>query len=182
MDRKKEYSLWLMPNGKEYERARDMILKIAKNNSAPVFEPHVTLLGDIAGYEEEVSRRTSELAGKLKPFRIRLIGTGYLESFFRCLFIKAGKTKQLMKANDAARKIFGRRDDRPFMPHLSILYGHYSPESKEKIIKDIGRFKLEFVADRIFLVSSSSEIPIKEWRVLEEFRLKATSQPADRTS
>ena len=42
----KGHTLWLMPTGESYKRFSNLIKKLAKQYNAPVFEPHITLLGD----------------------------------------------------------------------------------------------------------------------------------------
>lgn len=60
------YSLWIKPSGKVAEKLSQEIASQAAEYSAPVFEPHVTLLGDIQGNAEEIMQQSRELAGLIK--------------------------------------------------------------------------------------------------------------------
>jgi len=51
------YHLWLKPSGPSYEVLAGLIRDLAKELSAPVFEPHVTFLGDLEGSEQDHMNR-----------------------------------------------------------------------------------------------------------------------------
>ncbi|MBI4019941.1 MAG: hypothetical protein HY367_01300 [Candidatus Aenigmarchaeota archaeon] len=168
-----EYSLWLRPEGKAHERLSGLISDLAEQYNAPRFEPHVTLLGDIAGSYGDTRARAIPLAGMIRPYSIRLTEIGCGDTFFKCVFIRAEQARPVMEANAMARKAFNRVNDPPYMPHLSILYGSYRQETKEEIIRQIGgTFNMEFGVKSICLVSSSDSTPIEEWRVMGEFKLR----------
>jgi hypothetical protein len=62
------YSLWLsVPAGSQVGRQlRQEIATQAKAHSAPLFEPHVTLLGGIEGDAESIITKAQELAARIK--------------------------------------------------------------------------------------------------------------------
>jgi hypothetical protein len=62
------YHLWLKPTGASYEVLAELVGDLAKKLSAPVFEPHVTLLGHLDGSERDYIQR----ARKLGAIRRRL--------------------------------------------------------------------------------------------------------------
>lgn len=57
----KGYSLWLMPTGEAYGKFSNLIKRLAKEYNAPVFEPHVTLIGDLMGSENGVLKKVEQL-------------------------------------------------------------------------------------------------------------------------
>lgn len=116
------YTLWLMPSGAEYNRFADLIKKLAQQYNAPVFQPHVTLLGEFPQPEKEAMRLTQELVIGQKPFPVKLRQIDYQEYHFRALFVKAVKTPDLVNLHERAKKLFGMEHIPPYMPHLSLLY------------------------------------------------------------
>ena len=132
-------SIWLVPPHDAYEPLAALIKRLSEQYRGLFFEPHVTLLGHIAGAEQTVIDRTEQLANRLNPFTLALSDADSGETFFQNLFIRAKQTAPLMAANRRAQEIFYRRDDPAFMPHLSILYGQHDRSVKSKIIHDIGR-------------------------------------------
>ncbi len=168
------YSLWLVPEGAVYESLSRLISRLAGRHSAFVFEPHVTLLGQLPGTEEEILSKTAQSAAALRPHEIKLTTVDYLDEFFRCLFIRAEESDWILDANKKAREIFGRTNDPPFMPHLSLMYRNLSPEAKQRIIAEIGpRMDLTFRIASLHVVATEGDP--REWRRAGEFPL--TSHP-----
>jgi 2'-5' RNA ligase len=166
-----KYSLWFMPEGNIYQKLSDLISQLSKKYSAPYFEPHITILHSLAMPEEEMIKKTSELAIRIHPFRIELTTTDYLDEYFRCFFVRAGKTVELINANLKAREIFNRKSDPKYMPHLSLLYGNFPSKIKEEIIEEIGReFDESFEIKSIHLFSSEEDIG--KWHRIKEFYLR----------
>ena len=56
------------------------------------------------------------------------------------------------------------------MPHLSLMYGDFTPQIKEKIITEIGKkIPISFDVDNIHLFSTDSKP--KNWRRIKKFPL-----------
>ena len=172
MTKAKGYSLWLMPTGDVYRRLSGVILKLSEKHSTPRFEPHITLLPEIGGLSEDaIVEKTLQLSRIVSPFEIRLTHVNYLDQYFRCVFLRAEETTELKNANYKAQEIFGRLQDLKFMPHLSLMYGNLTPETKEQIIETIGReFNVIFNVANIHLFSTEGEP--KDWHIIKEFELK----------
>ena len=172
----REYSIWIIPPEPFNDRLTQVIARLSKQYSTLSFEPHVTLLGDLLLPEEDMVSKTSQLADLLRPFTLQLTTVSYLSEYFRCLFIKVEETEALMEANRKARTLFQREYDPRFMPHLSLLYGNFTPEKKEAIISEIGRsFQIPFEVRSLHVVLSSSNIVPESWRKLAQFPFIETS-------
>jgi 2'-5' RNA ligase len=171
MKKTKGYSLWLMPSEDVYNRLAELISQLSKKYSTPNFEPHATLIGKIIASQDDIINKTLQLATIVKPFTILLTKTQYLDEYFKFVFIKVEETDDLMKVNLEARKIFKREGDPEYMPHLSLIYGNFSSETKQKIIKFVGKeFNLNFDVRSIHLVSTNGEP--EDWYKVKEFILK----------
>ena len=165
------YSIWLIPSGGVYNKLHDLIFQLSKKYFPSNFEPHVTLIGGLIGAEENILSKTSQLAAIAKPFAIRLTRVEYLDEERRCLFIKAEETDDLINANLRAREIFNQLQAPKYMPLLSLMYGNFSPEIKEKIIAEMGKnFNINFEVKSFYLFSTYSEP--KDWHRVKEFALK----------
>lgn len=156
------YHLWLAPNGQAYHMLMKVITDLSKAYQAPVFDPHVTLLGSLPGTEEAISLRCLELGGSLPPFNILLTEPAYGDQYFQCVFLKTQETPALLNAHELARSLFVKNPS-PYMPHLSLLYGHYSIELKDKITSTFSQaLRLNFTVDRFHLIRAKSEHPM-DW-------------------
>ena len=166
----KGYSLWLMPSGGAYNKLAALIKTLVEKYRSPLFEPHITLLGEIVLTEEDVIRRSQQLASGQKPFSTTLQTVDYQDFYFRALFVKAEKTKPLLALHNRAKKIFEMQETPSYIPHLSLLYGNFANPVKDQIIRDIGKKqKMEFRVGAIHLFKTDGEV--KVWHEVKEFPL-----------
>lgn len=66
------YNIFLIPSGMAYERLSTTIANLSKAFHASNFVPHVTLLGNLFGSEDEITLQALSVARQLKPFNIQL--------------------------------------------------------------------------------------------------------------
>lgn len=162
------YALWLIPSGTLYEETQKIIAQLAQEFSAPLFHPHVTLLGGISGRKDEIVSLCLKLAAVLKPFTVNLTSMSCLDDFYRCLFIQVEASEEISIANANAVTIFGQEATIPYFPHLSLLYGNHPPEVKESIIKRLGITPgREFFVDHFCLVSLAGGP--QDWKIVKDF-------------
>lgn len=171
------YTLWLMPSGEEYNRFTKLIKKLAQQYHAPVFQPHITLLGEFPQPEEEAIKLTQELVTNQKPFPISLGEIDYQDYHFRALFVRADKTPDLVNLHERTKKLFGMEHIPPYMPHLSLLYGNYPVKLKKKIINEIGnRQPAYFEISSVFLKKGGE---VKNWKTVGEFPFQKLNAYSD---
>jgi 2'-5' RNA ligase len=164
------YSLWLQPAGGAYRRWAAEIRRLSRECATPAFEPHITLLGGLPGPKQVIVAKCARLARRLPPLVIRLTEGDYRDEYFRCLFVRVAMTETLLRANQAAREIFGVEQSPAFTPHLSLIYGNLSVEEKEAFLARLGRrFDSAFVARRLHLYVTAGEP--RRWRAIEAFDL-----------
>jgi len=65
------YSLWIAPDKEHRNAFSKLINKFGRICKSPIFEPHVTLLGDIKGNKKEILEKTKKLSKKLRPYEIK---------------------------------------------------------------------------------------------------------------
>ncbi|ORX88436.1 LigT-like protein [Basidiobolus meristosporus CBS 931.73] len=180
----KGYSLWLSPKGQPQVNGllETLIAKASHAFHSPSFQPHVTLLGAIEASAEEVIQKTQALAAKLGPTKIPLvldeIAVG--DAYFQCVLWKVATTpdtQTLREVNQLARGVFDREDDPVFFPHLSLVYGDFSPQVRQEIRERIGRGDfvelkdehLRFEVGSILVVNTEGKP--HEWQVIAEVEL-----------
>jgi 2'-5' RNA ligase len=128
------FNIFLIPCGMVYERLATTIADLSKAYHAPNFVPHVTLLGNLYGSEDEITLQALSVARQLKPFNIQLTHPDYQEGYSRCLFLRVRITPAILKAHALAKRAFFRHEVPRYMPHLSLLYGFFPVEVKKQII------------------------------------------------
>jgi 2'-5' RNA ligase len=167
---KGKFSLWLMPPNNISRRLKPFVLRLSKRFASPVFEPHVTLLGRLEGTEAEFRSKASILASRLTPIRIELEEMGYLDEYFRCLFIRVARSRDLLAAYRTAVEIVGIDNQSEFMPHLSLLYADLDNDAKLRAIQDIGTSSQGCFQARCIHLYSTTGSPEK-WYCVGQFAL-----------
>ena len=170
MTQTKRYSLWIIPTGDVYDRLKDIILRLSLKYSTPRFEPHITLIGGLSCSEEEILSKVSWLSTLLKPFPVKLIKTEYLDEYYRCLFLRAEETDNLLNAHALAGKIFDNLWEEKYMPHLSLMYGDFPAKIKEEIIGEIGNPDIAFEVNSIHVIMTGDNPEL--WQRIKEFCFK----------
>ena len=162
------FALWLMPAGTARARLAQLIRELSHEWSGPRFDPHVTLLAGISGRRKEILRSCEQFAALQRPFEIQLTEAGFLDDTYRALFLHVAPSPALTDAMARARKIFHHRGDPAHFPHLSLLYGHYPPGIKQRIIEQKGRnLDLKFSVERVFWVDIAGEP--QDWTCVRDF-------------
>ena len=156
------YHLWLKPSGTVCKTLARSIRHLANELGGPTFDPHVTLLGDLIGTEQEHVQRSRIAARQLRPFSITLSEVSYLNQYFQCLFMRVEKSPPVISAHMLVRRVF-EKPDAAYMPHLSLAYG-FHPESRK--MAAINRLSpdlpISFEVTGLFLIKAESNDP-KDW-------------------
>lgn len=141
-----------MPQGRTADRLQTLITDLSAKYRTPNFQPHVTLIGELNLTEVEAIAKTARVAKQIDPFEIQLSEVARLDQYFRCVFVKATKTRALINAHSAACAVFKQPDHEEYLPHLSLVYGTLDPQTKQSIIQAIGgRLDVEFMVKEIHL-------------------------------
>lgn len=169
MNKAKGYSLWFIPSEPAYNLLKEEIKKFSSEFKGPVFEPHITLLGEIEEKKDEMIKKAFTLTTRIKPFEVELNNINYGESYFQKLFYLTNKPRELILANEEAKKIFGRQNDSLYVPHISLLYS-LSVKPKNFVNKMSKNISLKFNVDSLSLIDANGFV--NEWHKLKEFSLK----------
>lgn len=157
MKQQQTYSLWLRPFGEIAYSLQQRIEKLSETYHTPVFEPHITLLGGLQLGKTGLTQLVETLASSLHPFDVVLTRAGYRDTFFQSLYVHVEKNEALLNARKTAEQLFDHPEEE-FMPHLSLLYGDFSRDEKERILNVMGReFHIRFPVHSILLVNTTGE-------------------------
>ncbi len=163
-------SLWLMPTGELTTRINATIQRLAHTYASPLFPAHLTLVGPIAQSADEINQKARQLAQAQPAFTVTLDSIDYQDFYYRALFIKAQKVPALLDLYASTTSLFGLTSDTEYMPHISLLYGNFTPEIKQQIISTLEDLRgASFIVDSIHTYVTEGEA--SSWRSLGEFRL-----------
>ena len=162
------YHLWVKPSGAVREMLVQTIRELAHELGGPVFEPHVTLLADLIGTEQEHTQRSRIATRQLQPFEIILSEPSYRTQYFQCLFMRVEQTPSLMSANALARRIF-QKPKEIYRPHLSLAYGSHPASRKKAVIHNLPPdVRTSFEVTTLSLIRADSRDP-KEWHEIATY-------------
>ena len=163
------YSIWLISDNALFNEIRAIIRKFVRKYRAPVFEPHITLLGKVTGIEEDLKFKTEQLAKKLKSFPVCFGKYRGEENYFKPLFLEVECSPELIGASKLARTIFNIAGDVEYQPHLSLAYGFFDKETKNKMEKDLTGKNFAGLCQTVNrLVLYHTEGEVNKWRKVFE--------------
>lgn len=177
-DKTDKYSLWIVPTGDTGEIVQNEVTRLANEFHAPTFVPHITLVADIFASSHDLveeKAKIRELSNRIPQFSITLSGYGYLDEAYRSLYVLA-HSDRLDAVYVLASRSYPQIANEHFrqMPHLSVLYGSYSPATKEEIIRS------NPLPDRTFPVTSldlyKTNNPVESWQLIESFPLRQVNK------
>jgi 2'-5' RNA ligase len=172
MEQIRDYALWIIPDGKAFSDLKKRIDLISCMYSTPSFIPHITILGRVTGCENALISKGIRLSSIIRPFHISLTTIEYSDEYFRCLFIKSERSKELIDLHKKTKTIFNIKNRKYYMPHMSLMYGNLPFHLKKKIISDMGKGYPEHIAIKsIHLVAASVETDPTTWYNVKEFPL-----------
>ena len=163
------YSLWLMPESGISGRAQEVINKIAERWGCPAFEPHVTLLGHILGEEEKIIESAQEVAREIGQFEADFVWAGGTDRYFKCVFVKVERSRELERANELALKRFRMKAEEEYMPHMSLAYGEMEEQRRKEIMSSLPDLSGRYAFDRLVVCRSTGKV--SDWKYIADFRL-----------
>lgn len=169
------YSLWLVPGTETpaHRQLRATITELADRvEDAPVFEPHVTVIGGIDGERVALEETTRTLAARTAPLELAFEGVRWLTTRHQCVFLSVEPTLDLMEVRRWAREAIDR-STAAYHPHLSLVYSEMYLTERRDVAQSIdtaglpGRITYQSLA----LVDTTG--PESAWETLVSIPLSA---------
>ena len=162
------FSLWLVPPDEVCRPLAALIESLSRRFGGPVFEPHVTLLAGIPRAKEDVVMRVEQVLSGASALSLRFAGPETGDTYFRALCLRVEPSAPLLDLHEAAREAFDRRDDPPYLPHLSLVYGAPPPPEVAEEIRPLVPAGFEAQTLDVY----STEGPVESWRRVRRLRLQ----------
>lgn len=143
-------SVWLVPVKRDKEYLGKIIKDLGGKYDAPVFVPHLTLIGDITINYDELKTAVDEIFKNVKPFKIKKTRINQSEKFFKTVFIEFELDNNLINLFNAISKQTDKRDLSTFKPHLSLIYKTMSEAERKKIMNKLS-IKDEFTIGSVYV-------------------------------
>ena len=145
----------------------EVIQRLAKRQDAPVFEPHLTLLGDLNGRLDLTHAAVQSAFAGVGPISARFETLCQSPQFFMSLYLATTVPDTLSQVRQSLSTTLRDKPAPTFEPHLSLAYGALPVDWSAA---DIAALKTTFRGrsfdlTRVAIVQSAKTIPIKDWTV-----------------
>lgn len=166
------YALWLMPREEEAEQLRQLIATLSWRYQGPHFEPHITLLGGFEGARDKIITQSAEVASDMNPLTLKLEGCSYSDHYYQSLFIQVEDHETLWGVRKRAKDLLGGPMPKPFVPHISLMYGDYPYWVKTGLVKELaGSYPRNVRIDRLALYDINNAP--QHWQCVSSFPLES---------
>ncbi len=165
-------SVWIRPTGEALEGILRLTRRMSVRERGPEVPPHLTLLSGIETTRADAGVKLKRLAMRLTPFAVRLGKIDWKADYFRCLYVAAERTRDLVAAQRLAHEVFEMNPPAPFRPRICLFYGTIDDETEREIAEATGgSLDVQFTVGAVQLVNAAPGIPVPEWRTLSEWKL-----------
>ena len=162
------YHLFAEPAGDLAKELRHQIATLAQEYGGPIFSPHITILSRVEGSVDELVTKTETLVASTPSFEVDLGELHAEDAYFRSLNIAIDTNIELMQLHERAKRLFSVEDTALYIPHISLLYGNYSQEEKNKTLETLKYLKgTSFILNSISLYKTEGEAD--QWEKIREF-------------
>ena len=90
-------------------------------------------------------------------------------NFFTSFFIEIKKSSTLINFRNNLRSSLQENQFSSFSPHISLTYGDFSQEDKNKIKNNLGSLRMKFVLNKISIVDVNEDK--LSWNIIKTFVL-----------
>ncbi len=169
--RASQHSLWLVPAPPLADELTSTIRELAGRYDSVAFTPHITLLGSLATDAARKPDLRRSLAGLPVPLQARFTAVTCGSEYFRRLYLAVALSDDIAAAHQLAlQKLYGSHE-RPFQPHLSLLYADPGRKIDESLLRSIERRYVNRVCPIEKLVLMSTAGPVASWQPRDEISL-----------
>ncbi len=165
-----KYGFWIIPENTSYQELEKIIEEYGLKYNSPLFTPHMTIHGVISSTDEEVIKIVEEVSKKIKPFELEIGEVEFSSTYHQCILARVKTSANLFNVYMFLRKAFGVEVKHVFMPHMSLVYGDFNMEEREKIAKEIKIKNRSFEAKKITIVRADSPDP-ENWKFVKQVTL-----------
>ena len=158
---KMKYSIWIIPPQPIFNEVAKVINDLSVEYKGPVFEPHMTVLGNIDRELSDIRKAVETVAKDTEKLNLSLGPVSFSTTYFQSVLVRINSTAQLMQLNLYIKKLLNIENN-VFMPHMSLMYGNHDTKTREKIAAKIKLQTTSFIADQIVIIPEKSEP--EEWK------------------
>ena len=161
------YDIFLVPAESQFNKYSDLINSLSNKYKTPSF-PHITLVEKVEAEEDELIEKVGAIAQILNKVEVEVFGMNFSNTINQCVFAQIKMSPQLLSLYIKLAEALQYPNKSPFFPHMSLVYGDFSPEEKSNIAKQI-KIDDKLLLDKI-VIYRDGPLPI-DWGRVAEFKI-----------
>jgi hypothetical protein len=171
-----EHSLWLLACEDQQDALRSCVRELAPRHEGHLFEPHVTLQGDLPLAFDAAHALLDRLAAATPVLHWPVRAVEGTEHYFRSLVLRLDASETFERLCRLCMQASGSEEGVSPYAHLSLAYGPTRGDAVALRASLMQRFGAEpLVLDRIALARSGKAVPIEQWALVHVQPLRATA-------
>jgi len=158
---------WLLPETAAHAVLSHEIAELARQVSAPSFEPHVTVFiaSENTVSPEQVVRKIGDI-----DLELTIRGIRFSEQFTRTLFLQFALSDELQRLADVIWRASGAPIRYLVDPHLSLLYAKLPGETKQTLAEAIqlpfGKIRFTSICAMRCARPTTTAAEVEQWKLL----------------
>jgi len=129
-----KYFVCIIPPQPVFGELSKIINDLSVENQSPIFFPHLTVLGNVDRELSDIKKAVETVAKNIESFYLSLGQVSFGTTYFQSVLVKVELSAQISNLNLELKKLLNM-DDNVFTPHISLMYGNQSIETRENIAK-----------------------------------------------
>ena len=146
-----KYSIWIIPSEPIFSQLSQVISELSFKYNCPVFEPHLTVLGNIDHELSEIKQVVEKIVRDLDDLNLSFGPVSFSTTYFQSVLIRINSTAKLMQLHFDIKKLL-KDENIVYMPHISLMYGNHDMETREKVTLGLNFHLSSFIARQIVII------------------------------
>ena len=158
------WSLWLLPDSRDYVKYKSIIKNISLETGLSYFEPHLTLFGRINANPEPFFESFKDMANKQKRISTKVKKIKFGTSHWKSLYIDIEKNSSLEALQKQMIAPINHLRDYLFDPHLSLAYS-----ITDEMTYPTKKINLEKVISFNSVAIAFVPVNVDRWKIIDKF-------------
>lgn len=146
-----KYSIWIIPPEPIFSQLSKVISELSSKYRCPIFEPHLTILGNIDHELSEIKQIVEKIVSDLDSLNLSFGPVSFSTTYFQSVLIRINSTAKLMQLHFDIKKLL-KDENIVYMPHISLMYGNHDMETREKVALGLNFHLSSFIARQIVII------------------------------
>lgn len=161
-----EYWIFLVPTLSQSGEYNRIIKSLSEKYKTPNIDAHVTVLGMLRTEEKELINKVKEIAKGFNRIEVEVFGINFSNTISQCVFAQIKMSPQLLSLYKELSINLQSSDKSPYFPHMSLIYGDFSPEEKSNIARQV-KVSNKLLLDKL-VIYRDGPLP-SDWKHVAEF-------------